>query len=389
MKNILSIDGGGIRIYFPLRLLMEIEKRLNIPIQELFEYYTGVSAGSILIGMLLIGENGQPKYSLNDICNFLEKESGRIFSKSWFNNLKTLGSIIGPSYESSSIEECFKELYGETKIKDLLKPACLISYDIKYNLPLYFTKDSFPNLELWKVVRSSTAAPTYFYPYTLNYEQNEYLCVDGGVITNSPSEICLLNALKMKKESYYTFSLGTGYCVQKQETSFLSTVSSGFLAKYLPSYGMWYWSKDILSTMFNATSSSQLMDLNFINSIVGNDKKHSFYRLNVKLNEDIKLDDIKSFGKMKKIMDEWILKNTEEIDYICGSLVKNYEFNKPQKWLYEDKKNPIKYSENVDCRTSEDVDCRTSEEDIFIEEIDDVMKKSSIRGMYTLSDFIE
>ena len=359
MKNILSIDGGGVRIYFPLRILIEIEKRLNVNIQDLFDYFTGVSAGSILIGMLLQGENNTCKYTLEQLCEILERESPRIFHKSWKNSIKTLGSLIGPSYPSNSIETCFQDLYGNTTMSQLIKPACIVSYDMKKHIPLYFTGNDFPNLEIWKCIRASTAAPTYFYPYEFEYEQNDYTCIDGGVVTNNPSEICLLKALKNKKQNYYTFSMGTGYSVNK------SLHKKTFWNTYFPSYGMLYWSSDILNTIFNASSSSQIMDVEDINSLIENKETHGFYRVNIKMNENIPLDDVNSFPKMKKIADEWILKNTEEIDYICGSLMKNYEVKIEKSWI------------------------QNNEQDYFVNEIDNLMRKSYLPNIFKLEDIIE
>jgi patatin-like phospholipase/acyl hydrolase len=49
MKNILSIDGGGIKSYIPLRMLNYIENKTQIPIAELFDYFSGVSAGAFIM----------------------------------------------------------------------------------------------------------------------------------------------------------------------------------------------------------------------------------------------------------------------------------------------------------------------------------------------------
>jgi hypothetical protein len=326
MKNILSIDGGGVRIYFPLRVLVEIEKRTNVPIHELFDYFTGVSAGSILVGLLLTGTNGKPTYTLSQLCDILEKEAPRIFHKTWSNLFKTVGYLIGPTYCSDTIETCFKDLYGSDKtIGQLIKPACFVSYDIRNNTPLYFCRDEFNDLKVWQAVRASTAAPTYFYPY----EFSEYVCIDGGVVTNNPSQICLLKALRHTRRKYFTFSMGTGYYPETtREKSYWDTI--------LPSYGMLYWSRGILNTVFNASSTSQIMDVENINLLIEHEPEHSFYRVNVKMNENILLDDIHAFPRMKAIADTWIEKHSDEIDFMCASLLRNYEFKRLHKTDFSD-----------------------------------------------------
>ena len=53
MKRLLNIDGGGVRVYFPLLILDYIEQKTGKNILDLFDYYAGVSASSIILSGLL------------------------------------------------------------------------------------------------------------------------------------------------------------------------------------------------------------------------------------------------------------------------------------------------------------------------------------------------
>ena len=70
MKNILSIDGGGIYGVVPIAVCIEIEKELNArgfptrdgnpaELSDVFDIFYGTSTGSIIIGTALAGINGR------------------------------------------------------------------------------------------------------------------------------------------------------------------------------------------------------------------------------------------------------------------------------------------------------------------------------------------
>lgn len=62
----LSIDGGGMRGIISLRILAEIEMRLEKHIASVFEVIGGTSTGGIIAGTLTYGDTA-PKYSAYEI----------------------------------------------------------------------------------------------------------------------------------------------------------------------------------------------------------------------------------------------------------------------------------------------------------------------------------
>ena len=96
MKNILSIDGGGVKSYMPLRLLNEIENRTKIPISELFDYFAGVSAGALICSLLLIkNKQGKQKYSTDKIIQIFEIQCKTIFDYTYISWMKTGFGLFG------------------------------------------------------------------------------------------------------------------------------------------------------------------------------------------------------------------------------------------------------------------------------------------------------
>jgi patatin-like phospholipase/acyl hydrolase len=61
---------------------------------------------------------------------------------------------------------------------------------------------------LWKLVRGSTATPTYFPPFVLD----SHTLIDGGVVTNNLSELIFTHALVHygQQEEFFQISISTG-----------------------------------------------------------------------------------------------------------------------------------------------------------------------------------
>jgi patatin-like phospholipase/acyl hydrolase len=324
MKNILSLDGGGVRTYFPLRILNEIENRTDKSISDLFDYMTGVSAGSLITSLLLVKDvNGAQKYTTSHIINIFTKECRNIFYYTYLGRCKNLWGLIGPKYTNENFSkvllEYFRDGEKEMTLSSLRKPNCIITYDINYSKPYFFNSLENPDITVRDCILASTAAPTYFYPYSfeLNKDPNRHLFVDGGVVTNNPSEICFLKALEqygsegIGQEHFMTLSLGTGY----------NPNTSNITNSY---FGLYSWSYNILDIIFSANSNSQSSELSILNKILlRENNKNKFHRINIPIKDYIYLDDIYKFDLMCKIMDDWILKNELEINRLCEKLLYN------------------------------------------------------------------
>jgi len=296
MKRLLNIDGGGIRIYFSLLILNYIEKRTNKRIIDLFDFYAGVSASSIILAALLT------KYTVDEMLVLFKEISKNIFYKSIYYTITSGFGFFYSKYPDTNINYELEKLLGDEKISAVKKPLIILTYDLVNTKSKNFHSYKNSDYKLWEVVRSSTAAPTYFPPYKMD----EFMLIDGGVVTNNLSEYIFINALDYygPQEEFFQVSIGTGTYTRKFD--------------YPPS-GLWSWGSSIIDVFFSATSTYEMNTLNKISKF---EKLKSFYRIDINLEQPISLDDYNSFDTIEEIFNKWLENNKNYLDTICDELEK-------------------------------------------------------------------
>lgn len=227
--NILSIDGGGIRGIFPAKILVELEAKLKADghkkwkIHENFDLICGTSTGGILAIALALGI---PAKELHDL--YIEKASC-IFGnkKGLFKNMRF------SSHERTELEKLIRKKFKEIKIDgedprliDCKTAVCIPIFDLfngqpsvlKSNYHPRFTRDY--HIPAYKVALATSAAPTYFDPYSSEYidlngvEKTFSNKVDGGVVANNPTLLGIIEAQEAfdkKLSDIRVLSLGTGH----------------------------------------------------------------------------------------------------------------------------------------------------------------------------------
>lgn len=227
--NILSIDGGGIRGVFPAKILAELEAKLKADgnekwqIYEHFDLICGTSTGGILAIALALGI---PAKDLHDL--YLENAKAIFGCKKGF-----LKQLRFASHERTELEKLIKAKFGEAtenkedpRLKDCKTSICVPIYDLfngqpsvlKNNYHPKFTRDY--HIPAYKAALATSAAPTYFTPYSSEYTDLNGLHksfsnkVDGGVIANNPALLGIIEA----QEAFYqnlanirVLSIGTGH----------------------------------------------------------------------------------------------------------------------------------------------------------------------------------
>jgi len=205
--RILSIDGGGIRGVIPATIIKYIENELvkitenpTARIADFFDIIVGTSTGGILACFYLTpnpeqGENNpSSKYSAAQALEFYSEKGFSIFNES------KLGSWIGfrqffdaTRYSSKNLEKYLKEELGDLKMSELLKPCVTTTYNLIKKESFFFSsvepKEKEREFYVKDVVRSTSAAPTYFPPAVIkNLVTNEKMVnIDGGVFANNPT----------------------------------------------------------------------------------------------------------------------------------------------------------------------------------------------------------
>lgn len=236
-KRILALDGGGIRGALTLGYLKRIEDLLrkqhgNNPGFRLCDYFDligGTSTGSIIASCLATGK------SVDEITQMYLDLGGKIFDQKykWWN-LFTIKKFIKAQYDAAPLEKELKNVFGDITLgSDKIKTGlCIVAKRADTNSvwPLinhpkgkYYDSEFGTNKDilLWKAVRASAAAPTYFLPQIINVGGGLKTAafVDGGVsMANNPSLQLLMIATlrgfpfgwKPGADNIFLVSVGTG-----------------------------------------------------------------------------------------------------------------------------------------------------------------------------------
>lgn len=242
-KRMLALDGGGIRGALSLGYLQRIEDILrkqhgndkNFRLSDYFDLIGGTSTGSIIASCLAIGMKVQ------DIKNMYMDLGDKIFGKKnkWWKIFE-IDDLLQATYKAQPLEDELQKLFGDIKLEsDKIKTGlCIIAKRADTNSvwPLinhpggkYFNSTDGLNKDilLWKAVRASAAAPTYFLPQIIDVGGGlrEAAFVDGGVsMANNPALQLLMVATlqgfpfkwKCGANNLLIVSVGTGMSRWKQ-----------------------------------------------------------------------------------------------------------------------------------------------------------------------------
>jgi len=236
-KRILSLDGGGIRVFFTLEVLERVEalvrERLGRPeavLADHFDLIAGTSTGAILGALLAWG------LSIEQI-----KAMYRDLALKVFRPNRNLLQLLRNRYDADPLSRLLREFFMEdgpegrqpaTLGSPLLRTLFLAvlrnastgsAWPLCSHPALKFNARSHPecnlDIPLWRIVRASTAAPTYFAPERIQTGEFNFQFVDGGVTPyNNPALIAALMVTEpcfnigwpRGEERLYVLSVGTG-----------------------------------------------------------------------------------------------------------------------------------------------------------------------------------
>jgi uncharacterized protein len=225
--KVLSIDGGGIRGIFPAVYLADIEEKLKAEgnlqwqIYQNFDLLCGTSTGGILVIALALG------IPASEIVSLYYDNAAKIFG----NKRSFFKQLYYSSHKRDTLEKLIKAKFEEAncgvepRLKDCKIPTCVTTYDLQEGTPSVLKSNYHPifvrdyHIPAYKAALATSAAPTYFDPYTTSYmdlsniEKPFQNKVDGGVFSNNPGLIAIheaQEALGAKLEDLAVLSIGTG-----------------------------------------------------------------------------------------------------------------------------------------------------------------------------------
>ena len=205
-KRLLALDGGGIRGLITLGYLARIEEILrrrygksDLVLADYFDLVGGTSTGAIIATLLALG------FPVGEILELYRSVGRDAFQlrKSWLGGI---GRLLKARFQEAPLEDLLKKFLGDRTLSSpdlrsglmiVAKRADTGSVWSLVNLPDQKFYEMNKDLLLWEVVRSSTAAPTYFNPRQIaDVGQGEQaVFVDGGVsMHNNPALQLLLVA---------------------------------------------------------------------------------------------------------------------------------------------------------------------------------------------------
>ena len=262
-KRILSIDGGGIRGCLTLGYLKKIETivrqqldKEDAVLSDYFDLIGGTSTGALIATQLALGLDVD-KVRIN-----YKKLGPIVFSKPahWMKHIPLIRGISNKLFTKWSVEPLEKEIkkiisekitLGSPNIKTGLcvvtKRADNFSTWPFINHPDGKFYEDNSDIPLWKILRASSAAPTFFKPIELDVglpgEPDLGMFIDGGVsMANNPAmQLFLIATLKgfpyhwpASKEELLIVSIGTGFWERRLAAKKLNNPWNIHWAKQVP-----------------------------------------------------------------------------------------------------------------------------------------------------------
>ncbi|MBZ8182290.1 patatin-like phospholipase family protein [Oscillatoria salina] len=329
--KILSLDGGGIRGVLSATILKEVETTIREKKgQELHEYFdliAGTSTGSILAASIACQLKAEEMISLylNEGKNIF-LESVRCQRK-WRLLGRFFGSQVLYPHECGErgLVNVLKKylihpgLGKSPTIAEIKKPQLLLlAYDVLSRNTTWFANDDPTewyyknNLELWKICTASASAPTFFPPYNVPYNSEDFLPhIDGGVAANNPELAAIAHALSMEKngklnakiDEIAVLSIGTG------------KTTNPYTYDQIKNWGLLEWVTNIPNIFLDPPAeNSEYISRRILMGI----SNQNYLRLDFDLNE--RFEETRQPGKLRKLLkkpyNKYIYQKTHKIEKI-------------------------------------------------------------------------
>jgi patatin-like phospholipase/acyl hydrolase len=354
--RILSIDGGGIRGIIPGVIVAEIEKRIqkikgkDARIGDYFDLMAGTSTGGILTCCYLMpGEDGKPKFSAEEAVDLYLENGDDIFHRTLKQKLGSLGGLSDEKYDADEMEEALQMYFGDTQVKDMLKPCVITAYNISERKAHFFkshraieeygkskgvakyknSEEKHRNFKLRDAARATSAAPTYFEAakvWSIHKRPKSFPLIDGGVFANNPALCAYAEARTVD------FSTMDKPKNPSAKDMFLVSISTGsieeeYTYRKAKDWGPIGWIKPLIDIMMGGNSETVHYQLKQIWSTLKGAQSKDYVRLQPTLLEQVnpEMDDAskKNMRWLKRSGEAFVKENSAEIDRIVKKLIDN------------------------------------------------------------------
>lgn len=203
--RVVIMDGGGIRGTDHPIFLCALAKRTGIPINHMFHYAVGTSAGGI-------GAVGLQHHSPEELLKILVGQRKKIFDR----RLLSYFGITSNRYNSPT--PVFKEVFGDEdfRIDDEDDLRCMVTgHNMGTGETILVKNYEAPYFKSYDAASITSAAPIYFPAHTCkDLSGQEHTFIDGGVGANDPTLIALNDIQSAHPNAKLViFSIGTGQSI--------------------------------------------------------------------------------------------------------------------------------------------------------------------------------
>ncbi len=326
-NRVLCLDGGGTRGIIEAAILTYIEETTGKQIYELFDIVICSSTGTIIGAGICYdrpltestSQASSRPYTAKEMVQFYRDEAPNIFSGYIYSSIY---GLRGTQYSDGPARKIYTEYTGKALLSEARTRFIATTQDLSSYSPHVFSSETakqgikYTNLDLGTVIRSATAAPTFFDPIVI--EQTSHC--DGGITNNNPAEIGILEAceqLGLSPHELLVLSLGAGFTDPNPSKSY--TNLSGV-----------EWLGVISGNIFNGKNQdftvSQWLKLCRKHDVLGRGSEKNYLRIQPNLPSNLyKLDAHSSnfFDGLIKIAEEEIEKHKEALDEFIDRLTQD------------------------------------------------------------------
>jgi hypothetical protein len=174
-RNILSIDGGGMRGTICIAMLAELEQQSGVSVHEMFDMVAGTSTGAIMSAGIALGLTAEQM--LDEIY---KDKLPRAFQSGWGSTLRFIFSGLRYRYRWQPFVDILSAYDDDYRIRDLTDTIVLFTVkDVRTSNTYYVVNKgpgapAFADWTLRGAVAASGSSPTYFPAVLGNF-------IDGGV----------------------------------------------------------------------------------------------------------------------------------------------------------------------------------------------------------------
>ncbi len=333
---ILSIDGGGIRQIIPGLILNYIEGELRktskaYRISDFFDLVVGTDMGGILATMYVVpDETGRSKYTSAEAVEVFLKHGSDIFDISLLKKIRSMGGMTDEKYSSRKLEALLRNLIGDNRLGDAVKPIMLTAYDVRNRQSNFYSytdaQNPIRNFYLRDLCRASAAIPTYFETARVESETGTpFSLISGNLFAANPTMMAYAEARKMDFSTLLN-NPEKPVCPLAQDLFILSIgtgeVKNPYYYDSVKDWGNLNWLKPIIDISYSANS--EAIDYQMQQLFDTTTSSDDYFRMNPQLKgSSSEIDDAseENIRNLVALSEEYIIAHKSELDQIIEKLI--------------------------------------------------------------------